>query len=377
VIQRRTRVLHIVNNLNYGGMERVVAEIARRTDATRFEIHVLALGYIGHFGEGLENVATLHLAERMPRWSMLYPKAFAGQLSQIAPDVVHLHSGVWYKGGTAASLAKIPYQIYTDHGRQNPDPWVNRTIDRRASRRTDVVVCVSERLARHMANVVADPSRIRVIPNGVDTERYSPRDDDGCLSHELGIAADVPIVGSIGRLETVKGYEIMIQAFARLQSKPAGSVRPVLVLVGDGSQRTALERSAAELGISDSVRFVGWRSDIESVLRAFTVFAMSSHSEGTSVSLLEAMSSGLCPIVTDVGGNAAVLGPDLKHRLVEPANPDALAIALADGLVDCATRKRDSRTARERVVEHFGLDQMVQRYESLYAANPGELPPRW
>jgi glycosyltransferase involved in cell wall biosynthesis len=376
-MQRRTRVLHIVNNLNYGGMERVVAEIARRTDATRFDMHVLALGYIGHFGEGLESVATLHLADRMPRWSMLYPKTFARQLSRIAPDVVHLHSGVWYKASTAASLAGIRYQIYTDHGRQNPDPWLNRTIDRRASRRTDVVVCVSEPLARHMASVVADPSRIRVVPNGVDTERYSPLDDDGRLRHELGIAADVPIVGSIGRLETVKGYEVMIRAFARLQSKCTDSVRPVLVLVGDGCQRTALERSAAELGIADSVHFVGWRSDIENVLRAFTVFAMSSHSEGTSVSLLEAMSAGLCPIITDVGGNAAVLGPDLKHRLVVPANPDALAIALIDGLVDCTTRERDSKTARARVVEHFGLDQMVHRYESLYSATPGELPPRW
>jgi len=376
-MQRRTRVLHIVNNLNYGGMERVVAEIARRTDASRFDMHVLALGYIGHFGEGLESVATLHLADRMPRWSMVYPKTFARQLSRIAPDVVHLHSGVWYKASMAASLAGIRYQIYTDHGRQNPDPWLNRTIDRRASRRTDVVVCVSEPLARHMASVVTDPSRIRVVPNGVDTERYSPLDDDGRLRHELGIAADVPIVGSIGRLETVKGYEVMIRAFARLQSKCTDSVRPVLVLVGDGSQRTALERSAAELGMSDSVRFVGWRSDIESVLRAFTVFAMSSHSEGTSVSLLEAMSAGLCPIITDVGGNAAVLGPDLEHRLVVPANPDAMAIALSDGLADCSTRERDSKVARARVVEHFGLDQMVQRYESLYSASPGESPPQW
>jgi glycosyltransferase involved in cell wall biosynthesis len=377
VNQRRRRVLQVVNNLNYGGMERLVAEIVRRADASRFEMHVLALGYIGHFGEGLDSVATLHLADRMSRWSILSPRTLARQLGRIAPDVVHMHSGIWYKAGTAAAMADVPYQIYTDHGRQNPDPWVNRAIDRRASRRTDVVVSVSEPLAVHMSTIVADPSRIRIIANGVDTERYTPRPDDGSLRSELGIANDVPIIGSIGRLEVVKGYDVLVRAFARLRGNFTDGTRPVLVLVGDGSQRSLLEQSASELGVADSIRFLGWRSDIENVLQAFTVFAMSSHSEGTSVSLLEAMSSGLCPIVTDVGGNAAVLGPALKHRLVQAADPEAMATALSAALRDATARARDSRAARERIVECFGLDQMVRRYEMLYSATPGEPPPQW
>ena len=367
---RRRRILQVVNNLNYGGMERVVGEIARRIDPSRFESHVLALGYIGHFGEDLDGFATVHVANPMRRWSMLYPDVLAEQLSRIAPDVIHMHSGVWYKTSRAASLAGVPYQIYTDHGRQNPDPWLNKAIDRRASMATDVIVCVSEPLGRHLAKIVTDPSRIRVIPNGVDTDRYVPKRDDGAFRAELGIAGDVPVVGSIGRLEAVKGYEVLVAAFARLRAGFSDTAGPVLVIVGDGSQRALLERSAAALGISDSVRFMGWRSDIESVSRAFTVFAMSSHSEGTSVSLLEAMSSGLCPVVTDVGGNAAVLGPDLRHRLVPPADPQALASALSAALLDCHARECDSQIARDRIVEHFGLDSMVKRYEELYSAAP-------
>jgi glycosyltransferase involved in cell wall biosynthesis len=374
MIERKRRVLHVVNNLNYGGMERVVAEIARRTDSSRFETHVLALGYLGHFSQGLGAYATLHLAEPMPRWSMLYPRTFARQLARIAPDVVHLHSGVWYKAGAAASLAGVPYQIYTDHGRQNPDPWLHRAIDRRASRHTDVVVCVSERLGQHVATFVKHPSRIRVIPNGVDTERYSPRSDDGEFRRELGIAADIPIVGSIGRLETVKGYDVLVRAFAKLRMAYGASAKPVLVLVGDGSERQSLERLASDLGLADSVHFVGWRSDIESLARAFNLFTMSSHSEGTSVSLLEAMSSGLCPVVTDVGGNAAVLGQDLAHRLVPPADPDRLAHALSEALLDRAARENDAHTARARVVQHYGLDSMVQRYEALYSGAPAANP---
>ncbi|MEO9115204.1 MAG: glycosyltransferase, partial [Gemmatimonadaceae bacterium] len=131
---RRIRVMHIVNNLNYGGLERVVAELIQRTDGDRFESHVMALGYMGHFGEGLDGFATLHVAEPMSRFSMLRPLSLARQIATIAPDVVHLHSGVLYKASLAASMARVPRQIFTDHGRQNPDPWLHRTIDRRASR---------------------------------------------------------------------------------------------------------------------------------------------------------------------------------------------------------------------------------------------------
>lgn len=364
--ERRIRVVHVVNNLNYGGMERLVAEMVQRTDPARFELHVLALSYMGHFGEGLDGLATLHVADPMPSWSMLHPSGLARKFAAIAPDVAHLHSGVLYKASLAAKMAGVPFRIYTDHGRQNPDPWTHRMIDRRAARRIDAIVAVSDRLKQHLTGFMPDASRISVIPNGVDTERYSPHADDFDFRKEIGIAPDVPVVGSVGRLEPIKGYEVMVDAFARLRNGWQSSPKPVLVLVGDGSARTALERSAAELGVANSIHFMGWRSDIERITRSFTVFSMSSHSEGTSVSLLEAMSSGLCPVVTNVGGNAAVLGDELRERLVPAADPDALAAALSQALSNDDARVRDSRLARGRVLSTFGLDAMVNSYEQLY-----------
>ncbi len=363
---RKIRVVHIVNNLHYGGMERVIAEITRRTDRSEFETHVLGLQFIGHFGEGLEEFATLHVADPMPRWSMLYPSTLARQLARIAPDVVHMHSGVWYKAVTAAAMAGVPYRIFTDHGREAAEPWLHRVVDKRASRRTDVVVCVSAELRDRVATIVHDPSRIRVIHNGVDTQHYSPRCDDGDFRREIGVDANTPIVGSVGRLEPVKGYRVMVEAFARLLNASPDSPRPAFVLVGDGRERAALESATAALGISDAVHFMGWRSDIERISRAFTVFSMSSHSEGTSVSLLEAMSAGLCPVVTNVGGNAAVLGAELAHRLVPAADPDALANALSHALGNREARERDSAIARARVMADFDLDSMVRQYEALY-----------
>lgn len=368
-MQRTTRVLHLVNNLNYGGMERMIAEIARRTDPARFESHVMALHYLGHFAEGLEEFATLHVASPMTKWSMIRPAALANDIRKIGPDVVHAHSGTWYKGSLAARLAGVPLRIYTDHGRQKPEPWTHRTLDCIASRRTDTVIAVSARLAQDIKAFAAYPERVRVVPNGVDTERYSPLGAvENGLAAELGIAPGRKIIGSVGRLEPIKGYEVMIAAFGKLVSSWHDGGPPALVLIGDGSQRDSLEQAALKAGIASHVHFLGWRSDIERCANSFTLFTMSSHSEGTSVSLLEAMSSQLCPVVTEVGGNAAVLGDVLKHRLVPPADPDALAAAWREALADDEHRQRDAIAARVRVIENFGLDTMVRQYENIYAS---------
>src|SRR6266446_1901162 len=121
MVPHKIRVLQIINSLNYGGMERVLAELVRRTDASRFEIHILALSCLGPFSKGLDNVATLHIARHMSRWSLVWPRALARQIRRIAPDVVHTHSGVWYKASFAARLAGVRRVIHTEHGRPDPD----------------------------------------------------------------------------------------------------------------------------------------------------------------------------------------------------------------------------------------------------------------
>jgi len=365
----RTRVLHIVQNLNYGGMERLIAEMARHADHERFDVHVMALGYLGHFAEELDSAAGVHLAPSQSKLSMLRPAALAGAIRRIAPDVVHTHGGVWYKAGRAARMAGVRRIVHTDHGRRSPDPWAHRRIDRAASRRSDVVVAVSAALAGRLRPIVSDPARLTVIENGVDTDRYTPAADDGAFRRALGIEAEAPVIGSIGRLEPIKGYDVAVDAHARLLASWNGSHRPALVLVGDGSERGALERRAGLAGITGDIRFVGWRDNVQEALRAYSVFTMSSHSEGTSVSLLEAMSSGLCPVVTDVGGNAAVLGPELRHRLVPAGDPAALAAAWKAVLEDPTARAADAATARARILRQFSLATMVRRYEELYAAS--------
>jgi glycosyltransferase involved in cell wall biosynthesis len=363
---KRIRVLHVIQNLNYGGMERVLSDIVLRSDPATVESHVLCLQYLGRFAEGLDVAATLHVAAPMSAASMLRPTALARQIGAIAPDVVHSHSGVWYKASYAARIAGVPRVIHTEHGRARPDPLANRLVDSLGARRTDVVVAVSAPLASQLERDLAVPARkLAVIANGVDVDAYAPHADTGRLRAELEIAPTTPIIGSIGRLEPIKGYDIMVDAYAALCA--SGEDRgAVLVVGGEGSQRTTLVERVSALGLAGRVFLLGWRDDVLDMHSAFTLFTMSSRSEGTSISLLEAMSAGLAPVVTDVGGNAAVLGETLRHRLVPPEDPTLLARAWATLLADPAARAAESVIARDRVIEAFGLDAMVRAYARLY-----------
>jgi polysaccharide biosynthesis protein PelF len=140
----------------------------------------------------------------------------------------------------------------------------------------------------------------------------------------------------------------------------------VLMFVGDGSERALIEATADRLGVREQVRVTGLVSDVSMYHPTLALFSLSSHSEGTSISLLEAMSAGVCPVVTDVGGNRACLGASLDHRLVPARDPAALAAAWLAALRDAGRRAVDARAARAHVERHFALRRTVARYMELY-----------
>ena len=342
---RRLRILHVVHKLDYGGLERLVGALVERLPRDRFENHILTLSDFGRFAEGLAGHAQLHQERSLRRWSMIWPRGLTRTIRALAPDVVHTHSGVWYKTSLAARRAGVPRLVHTDHGRHYPDSLAGRLLDGLAARRTDVVVAVSEALRRQMAaTLVPRPAEIRVVINGIDTRRFQPRSVNGSVRGELGLPAGAPVIGSIGRLDAIKAYDVMLQAFARLRAgwSDAHGAPPSLVLVGDGPERARLAALIDQLELRDAARLAGWRKDVENVYPAFDIFTLSSWSEGTSLGLLEAMSSGVCPVVTDVGGSGAALG-------------------------DSARRARDATAGRRRVEQAFGVDAMVREYERIYS----------
>jgi glycosyltransferase involved in cell wall biosynthesis len=305
--------------------------------------------------------------------SMVAPVGLVRCLRRIRPDVVHLHNGGWFKAAFAAHLAGVPRIVYTEHGREHDDPRLTRWLDRRASRWTDVVVAVSDRLRQYLQAVLhIPPDRIRTIENGIDVDAFAPGPRSRDLMDKLAIPRDALILGSVGRLEPVKAYERLIAAFARLRASGAVTQPMYLVIGGEGSERRALTDCAQRLGVADTVRLPGWVNGPGDLYRSLDVFALTSLSEGASLSLMEAMACGAAPVVMAVGANAQILGPELQHQVVAAGDVDALCRTIAATLQSRAGLERVRALARHRVTARYSLDRMITEYEDVYKTGRGE-----
>lgn len=204
--------------------------------------------------------------------------------------------------------------------------------------------------------VVIPAKRMRVIYNGVDVERIDavdPAERDG----------DGPRIAAIGRLNGIKNYETVLQAFERVREHTPGAT---LTIVGDGPRRPRLERLAREHGLAGGVEFTGFvdRDEVYARLHASDCFVHASRSEGFCVAAVEAMACGVPVVVSDAGALPEVVGD--AGVLVDPTDPDAFASAMLDLLIDENRRTRLAARGRERARNEFPLAKTVDEYYRLY-----------
>jgi glycosyltransferase involved in cell wall biosynthesis len=367
----QVRVTHVVFDLNGGGMETLVAAMATKWHGTNVAISVITLsGRIGHVGEEVRDLVDEFIVLSPTRMSMLAPTGLASAIRAIKPDVVHLHTGAWLKGVYAARLASVPTIIYTEHGREHDDPLVNRLQDRLAARWTDHVAAVSPRLSRYMSSAVGvEAGRVVMIPNGVDTDTFSPGRASDALRKRLEIPDGAVVIGSVGRLVPVKAYSRLVESYAELRRRrPAGSPPLMLVIFGEGGDRAKIEATADRLGVRDGLRLPGWTNKPADAYRLLDIFAMTSLSEGMSISLMEAMACGIAPVVTDVGSNAEVLGPSLAAHAVCDVEGPSLTARINDLLEYPAERAAVGAESRARACSAHSLTRTLGDYERLYSA---------
>jgi glycosyltransferase involved in cell wall biosynthesis len=362
------RVTHVVHAFEGGGLESLVGAMVRGFDREQVASSVISLsGRIGRLGEALAPVVDHVIAVRpMPVVSLVAPVSLVQALRHTRAEIVHVHSGAWFKGALAGRLCGARGVIFTEHGREHDDPPFGRWISRQASRMTDVVVAVSDRLEKYLRDRIdVAPHRLMTIENGVDTNRFSP------APASLGRSGfDIPagslVVGSVGRLEPVKAYQRLIQAAADVMKDPKVRQPVYVLLCGDGSERPALTELAGRLGIADRVRFAGWVGDPVEAYRMMDVFVLPSLSEGLSVSLIEAMASGAVPLVTPVGANRDVLGDDLASQVVPAEDQRVFSAALAETLASADRRRSMAAAGRGIVVARFSQVRMLADYTKLY-----------
>jgi sugar transferase (PEP-CTERM/EpsH1 system associated) len=228
-------------------------------------------------------------------------------------------------------------------------------------------------LARDLAgwlerDVGVPASRIRQIYNGVDTGAFRP---DGALPPDLPWGAvargNIVVFGTVGRLDKIKNQAALIDALAAIvKQDPRARARLRLIIAGEGPERGALEDATRRHSLTELVWFAGARNDVPDLMRAMDVFVLTSHNEGISNTILEAMASGLPVVAARVGGNPELVAHGSTGVLYDPTAPDALAAALAAYADDASLRHEHGIAARRRICDGFSLEVMVGGYESFY-----------
>lgn len=361
-------ILHIVYSLNTGGMENGVVNLINNSSKDDFNHKVCCINISGAAAKRLNHNIEIFEFEKQDGHSWFFIFRLARFIKKEAPDIVHTRTWGAIDGIVAAKLAKVPIIIHGEHGWVIDDPC-GRNIKRLLIRKVlsfwvNHYVAVSKDIARWLVNLVGiKRSRITEIINGVDTERFCPRNKKD-VRRMLGFSQDNFIIGTVGRLDPIKDQSLLLQAFAYLNHDKK-NLR--LVLVGDGPEKRNLESMRKRLPCGDRVVFLGERDDVDKILFAFDLFVLPSRNEGISNTILEAMATGLPVIATNVGGNPELI----QHRHTGLLFPLSDCHALVDALnfyieQNPYTIEIHGRNARERAVRDFSLKRMVIQYEKLY-----------
>jgi glycosyltransferase involved in cell wall biosynthesis len=376
--KRPIRILRIIARLNVGGPAIHVTLLTEKLSAPDYESTLLCgaiepgEGDMMYYAEahGVQPILLPELGRsihplRDPQiiWKMYK------LIREMKPDVVHTHTAkAGFVGRVAAWMAGTPVIIHTFHGHifqgyfSSLKTTVFILLERLTARMSDTIITLTEGLRRELAEEyhIARKKHITVLPLGLDLEPFAqiPR-HTGEFRKAWDIPPDVPLVGIVGRLVPIKNHSLFLEAAARVQAQlPAAR----FVIIGDGETRAEVEAKADALGLRDCVTFTGWQRDLAPIYSDLDALVISSLNEGTPVSVIEAVAAG-CPVVaTAVGGLPDLLDHGQLGKLVPSENPDALADAITDTLLN----PPDTAATRPLMVDRYGIDRLVSDLDGLY-----------
>jgi glycosyltransferase involved in cell wall biosynthesis len=356
----------------YGGAERVAYDFVERLDPERFARH-LCVVHAPPPDRRAINEADMAALERLGvvvhrlecrslrsnvAWGRLYTL-----LRRESIGVLHSHMPRASVPGTIiAKMARTPVIVSHEHTWSFEGRPVRRFLDRNVvARGSDVVLAVSERDRQQMIEVERmRADRIRVLPNGIPT----PAESGAPVRAELGVPAEVGLIGAVGRLYAQKGYDDLISAIGLLKRS---YTRPFRCLIfGHGPEEERLRGLIEEQGLGQEIELAGRRQDIADVIPALDIAVLPSKYEGSPLAILEYMAGGAPIVATAVGGVPELIESGVHGLLVRPEDPADLAAAMQRLLEDRELAARLGAAAKERQRANFDLDVVVRRLEDLY-----------
>ena len=365
-LQAPARVLQVVLSLSPGGTERLVIDICRRL-GHGFDVSVCCLDGEGAWASELRDRDIEVIA--LNRRSGFRPE-IGRQIARLAEergvDLLHCHQYSPFVYGRLAKywLPRLKL-VYTEHGRLSdaPPSWKRQLVNPVLSRFDGPIVAVSDELRRFMIDSRFPRERVAVIHNGIDTASLPSPGDRHRAQTLLGLKDESFVAATVARMDPVKDFPCLLDAFALVRQVVPHAV---LLMVGDGPERAALTERAQQPDLAGSVVFLGLRPDVRAVLPAADLYVNSSISEGISITILEAMASGLPVVATAAGGTPEVLADGSAGVLVPIRNPIRLAQAMISLAADPGARATLATLGRRRVESSFTIQRMVAEYARLY-----------
>lgn len=355
------RIAHVVDSMEMGGAETLVSQMCQLQREQGHEPRVYAVAALGALGERMRAngfVVQANVGRHLPDASINFFRIFRS----LRPDVVHLHNPTpTIYAGPAARLAGVASVVSTRHSLVAPPR--NLTMERKyriAAKFCDWIVGICDATTNNIREAGSAPDKkiVRVYNGAVPIVR---------VPNERCPAKTGFTLLYVGRLEQVKNLPFLLNSF-----RAAVSVLPELQLwmVGDGTERKRLEEMCSALGLQRNVTFWGQQLDVAPFFSAGDAFVMCSTSEGLPMALLQALSSRLPAVVTEVGGMFEVVQLANAGIGVPLTDTEAMTAAILRLATRPDERERFAANAETAFVSHFTLPVMVEAYMQLYRTTP-------
>ncbi len=369
----RPLVAHVMYRFDTGGLENGIVNLINHMPADRYRHAVIALTKVTDFRQRIQrdDVEFISLNKTPGHGIWLFPRLFA-LFRRLRPAIVHSRNLAALEAQLPAWAAGVPVRIHGEHGRDVGDLDGSNVTYQRVRRFyrpfVNYYLALSQDLREYLTTQIKIPeNKVLQVYNGVDSDRFHPAGLDHSIPGCPFSRCDHWIVGTVGRMQTVKDQPMLVRAFIRaLEIDPSLSGRLRLVMIGDGPLRAECKQLLDAGRISDLAWLPGERSDVAEIMGGLDCFVLPSLAEGISNTILEAMASGLPVIATAVGGNADLVTSGITGQIVPAGDPEALAEQLVKLAKAPSQAKTMGQLGRERVEERFSMNAMVAAYLNTY-----------
>lgn len=364
ILGGKMRIMIFITGLGMGGAERQVCDLVDMFSKLDNDILVVSLAgeIVNRPVSSKVNVISLNMKKTPLGFILSYLKA-RKLIYSFKPDLVHshlIHANIFTR--LLRLSIPIPKLFCTAHS-SNEGGWGRMLAYRLTDRLCDLTTNVSqEAVDISISRKAVSVKRVVAMHNGIDTGRFKfdaiSRDK---LRSELNIADDISIILAVGRLTAAKDYNNLVTAFNKLLS----CKEALLIIIGTGVEEPNIRNLVDSFGLTDRVRFLGLRHDINDWMSAADIFVLSSAWEGFGLVVAEAMACERVVVATDCGGVKEVVGN--AGILVPPKDSEALAAGIIEGLsLSPLVKQQLGRQARERVLKLFSLDAVTEKWIELY-----------